>query len=165
VNGSSSYIYDPTGVNFTGAFSIDIWVYVPTPSTNGNILAETNGGYQWTDMYISNSTFYGATYQLGGQSLGTCTANTWTNLCITNSASGTSTYVGYSNSVQMSTTSYTRTAPAVNSFFYLASSAGNPNLGYKALSVGSIKFYNIALTATQVKQNYNALSPRFIQGS
>jgi len=161
-NGSSSYIYDPTGVNFTGAFTIDIWVFVPTPSTNGNILAETNGGYQWTDMYISNSTFYGATYQLSGQSLGTCTANTWTNLCITNSANGTSTYVGYSNGAQVSTTSYTRTAPGGNSFFYLASSAGNPNFGYKALSVGAIKFYRSALTQAQVKQNYDALSSRFI---
>jgi hypothetical protein len=159
---------DPTGVNFQGAFSIDIWVFVPTPSTNGNILAETNGGYQWTPMYISNSTFYGAPYRIGdgsgaaAQSLGTCTANRWTNLCITNSASGTSTYVGYSNGIQQSTTSYNRISPGANSFFYLASSAGNPNFGYKALSVGAIKFYNVALTATQVKQNYDSLSSRFI---
>lgn len=162
-NGSTSYIYDPTGVIFTGAFSIDIWVYIPTPSTTGNILIETNGGYQWTDMYVSNSTFYGATYTLGGQSLGTCTANTWTNLCITNSASGTSTYTGYSNGARQSTTSYNRAPPSPNSFFYLGAPGGNPNFGYKALSVGAIKFYNIALTATQVKQNYDALSSRFIQ--
>jgi hypothetical protein len=168
-NGSSSYMNDPTGVNFQGAFSIDIWVFVPTPSTNGNILTESQGGYQWTPMYVSNSTFFGAPYRIGdgsgaaAQSLGTCTANRWTNLCFTNSASGTSTYVGYSNGIQQSTTSYTRIAPGGNSFFGLAQGGlGNPNFGYKALSVGAIKFYNVALTATQVKQNYDSLSSRFI---
>ena len=160
-NGTNQYCYDPTGVNFQGAFSINIWVNLAAVSTAGNILAETNGGYQWTDLYITGSTLYVGSYQINNVSLGAPVQGAWYNVCFTNSASGSSTLVCYLNGVYISTTSYTRTSPGANSFFYLTSSSGNVNYGYKALSLGVMCFYTVALNYQEVKQNYNALCWRY----
>ena len=132
-------------------------------STAGNVLAETNGGYQWTDLYVTGSTLYIGSYTISNVSLGAPVQGAWYNICITNSASGSSSLISYINGVYYSTTSYTRSPPpsSGNSFFYLTSSSGNPNYGYKALSLGVMCFYTLALSYQDVKQNYNALCWRY----
>ena len=162
-NGTNQYCYDPTGVNFQSAFSINIWINLAAVSTAGNVLAETNGGYQWTDLYVTGSTLYIGSYTISNVSLGAPVQGAWYNICITNSASGSSSLISYINGVYYSTTSYTRSPPpsSGNSFFYLTSSSGNPNYGYKALSLGVMCFYTLALSYQDVKQNYNALCWRY----
>ena len=160
-NGTNQYCFDPTGVNFQGAYSINIWINLAAVSTAGNVLTETNGGYQWTNLYITGSTLYVGSYQINNVSLGAPVEGAWYNVCITNSASGSSSLVTYLNGVYYSTTSYTRTSPGANSFIYITSSSGNVNYGYKALSLGVMCFYTVALTYQDVKQNYNALCWRY----
>jgi hypothetical protein len=159
-NGTNQYCFDPTGVNFQSAFSINIWIQLSAPATQGNILQETNGGYQWTDLYVTGSTLYVGTFQISNVSLGTATT-AWTNICFTNSASGTSTLVTYVNGVRYSSQSYTRTSPGANSFFYITGSSGNANYGYKAFSLGVMSFHNVALLPTEVLYNYNAFCTRY----
>ena len=160
-NGTNQYCYDGTGVNFQGAFSINIWINLAAVSTAGNILQETNGGYQWTDLYITSSTLYVGTYQINNVSIGAPAQGAWYNICFTNSASGTSSLVCYVNGAYYSTTTYTRTSPGANSYFYITGSSGNANYGYKAFSLGVMCFYTVALSSQDVKQNYNALSWRY----
>jgi hypothetical protein len=148
-------------VNFQGAFSINIWINLAAVGTAGNVLAETNGGYQWTDLYVTGSTLYVGSYQISNVSLGPAVQGAWQNICFTNSASGASTLTCYKNGVLYSSQSYTRTSPGANSFFYATSSAGNVNYGYKTLSLGVICFYTVALGAGDVRQNYNALCGRY----
>lgn len=162
-NGTNQYCFDPTGVNFQGAYSINIWINLAAVSTAGNVLTETNGGYQWTNLYITGSTLYVGSYQINNVSLGAPVQGAWYNVCVTNSASGSSSLVTYLNGVYYSTTSYTRTPPGSggNSFIYITSSSGNVNYGYKALSLGVMCFYTVALSYQDVKQNYNALCWRY----
>jgi hypothetical protein len=160
-NGTNQYCYDSTGVNFQGAFSINIWINLAAVSTAGNILQETNGGYQWTDLYITGSTLYVGSYQISNVSLGAPVEGAWYNICFTNSVSGSSSLMTYINGVYYSTTSYTRQSPGANSFFYITGSSGNANYGYKAFSLGVMCFYTVALSYQDVKQNYNALCWRY----
>jgi hypothetical protein len=165
-NGTSQYCTDPTGVNFTAAWSINIWINLKAVATAGNILEENGGssGYAWTDLYVTGSVLYVGTFQINNVSLGTPSANTWYNICFTNTANGSSTLVTYINGVVFSTTAYTRTAPTASPYlsnFYITGSTGNVNYGYKAFSMGVMNFYTIALSGVQVKQNYNALCSRY----
>lgn len=160
-NGTNQYCYDPTGVNFQGAFSINIWINLAAISTQGNLLQETNGGYQWTDLYVTGSTLYAGTYQISNVSLGTAVQGAWQNICFTNSGAGTSTLACYKNGILYSTQSYTRQSPGANSYFYITGSSGNANYGYKAFSLGVMCFYTVALGAGDVRQNYNALCSRY----
>lgn len=159
-NGTNQYCYDPTGVNFTGAFSINIWIQLSAPATQGNILQETNGGYQWTDLYVTGSTLYVGTYQINNVSVGAATT-AWTNICFTNSANGASTLTTYVNGVRYGGQSYTRTAPGGNSFFYITGSSGNTNWGFKAFSLGVMSFHSSALRPDEVLWNYNTHCTRY----
>jgi hypothetical protein len=119
-----------------------------------NVNATATNGFQ---IEIFQSKMLMAVYPAGTYAFAntTLSSNTWYNLCATYS-SGAITY--YLNGVNDGTTSRTFTASTgptyISSWAY---SAGYFING----SASSVLFYNTALTADQVLQNFNALRGRF----
>jgi len=129
----------------------------------GNLLAEWGqsyyGGYNISDISVSGNNVYvgfwngSSLYQLN---VGTYIGNTWTHVAYTYSSG---TVVGYLNGVQTASASSTKSPPST-SFFALAGQ-GNPYGSQLVCAIGAFKVYGAALSATQIKQNYNALAPHF----
>jgi len=161
---SSGYSWDPTGiVNSTiSSFTIDMW-FSAAGGVSGNLLAEWGqsyyGGYNISDISVSGNNVYvgfwngSFPYQLN---VGTYIGNTWTHVAYTYSSG---TVVGYLNGVQTASASSTKSPPST-SFFALAGQ-GNPYGSQLVCAIGAFKVYGAALSATQIKQNYNALAPHF----
>ena len=169
-NGTTQYVMDQTGISVgpanSSSYTIDIWFYA-AGSVSGNLVSEMGqsglpaSGWNVTIMYLSSNTIYaafwkGSVYSL---SLGSYSANTWTHACYT--YSGTS-VIGYVNGVQVSTDTATKQNPGTG--YYCLAGGGNPYSTQGAVlacRIGSYRCYATTLTATQVKQNYNALCARF----
>ena len=169
-NGSTQYAMDQSGITSgpanSSSFTFDIWLYAAS-GVAGCIISEMGqsglpaSGWNVQIMYLSGNTIYagfwqGSVYSL---SLGAYSANTWTHACYT--YSGT-TVTGYVNGVQVSTGTSTKQYPGAG--YYCIAGGGNPYFTQGAdlaCRVGAYKCYASALTATQVKQNYNALCTRF----
>ena len=89
------------------------------------------------------------------------TANTWYQIVMT--YTGT-VLTGYVNSVQQYTGSVTRTGPGTAIYYTLAGPSDITNLGngaYYSGSIGAMRYYNRALTATEVLQNFRNLGYRY----
>lgn len=167
-NGTNQFVMDQTGISTgpgnTSSFTLDIWFYAAA-SVTGNLVGENGSstssppaGWNVTMMSLNANTIYvgfwkGSVYSL---SLGSYTANTWTHACYT--YSGT-TVTGYVNGVSVASGTATKQYPGTG--YYALSAPANPNSGYLAYTVGAYKCYGSNLSATQVKQNYNALCGRF----
>jgi hypothetical protein len=162
---SSGYSWDPTGIaaSTISSYTIDIW-FSAAGGVAGNLLAEWGqsyyGGYNIASVSLTGNTMY-VGYYAGGSSafqisVGTYIGNTWTHVAFTYSSG---TLIGYANGVQISSTTGTKSAPGT-SFFALAGQ-GNPYGSQLVCAIGAFKVYGAALSATQIKQNYNALAPHF----
>lgn len=158
----SQYAQDLTGITSSviSTYTFDIWFYAAS-GASGNMVGElgqaSQGGWNVMMMSVSGNTIYvgfwqGSVYQL---SLGTYTANTWTHVCYTYSGS---TVTGYVNGVYVAVGSGGKQWPSAA--YYGVASSANP-YGNLACRIGAFKIYSSALTAIQIKQNYNALAPRF----
>jgi hypothetical protein len=152
-----------TGPASTNSFTIEVWFYAAANLTN-NLLSEMGqagvpgSGWNVSMMYIASNTIYAA-FWIGGVhtlSLGSYTANTWTQACYT--YSGT-TVTGYKNGVSVSTNTATKQNPG--SGYYCLTGSGNPIYANTVCSIGGCKIYSSVLSAADVKQNYNAYAPRF----
>jgi hypothetical protein len=163
----SQYVMDQTGITTgpasTNSFTIEVWFYAAANLTN-NLLSEMGqpgvpgSGWNVSMMYIV-SNIINAAFWVGGVhtlSLGSYTANTWTQACYT--YSGT-TVTGYKNGVFVSSNTATKQNPG--SGYYCLTGSGNPIYSNTVCSIGGCKIYSSVLSATDVKQNYNAYAPRF----
>ena len=157
-NASSNYIDcgNATGLQITGAITIDAWVK-PTAYTNlGNIVAKNgNSAYR----FRLDSTAGGLWWYVSGNAIqgGSAPLNTWSYLTVSGDSSGLYAYI---NGVLV----------ASNAVAYAPSAVTGGNLIIGALSAGSetfigtiaaVKMYNRALSADEVKQNFNALRGRY----
>jgi hypothetical protein len=158
----SSYGIDVTGVASSSMtnYTMDVWFYAAA-NVGGNMVGElgqsSQGGWNVMMMAINTNTIYvgfwiGSVYQLN---CGSYTANTWTHVAYT--YSGT-TVTGYVNGVQVATGTASKQRPTTG--FYGVGSAANPYSNFSG-AIGAYKLYSRALTADEVKQNYNALAARF----
>ena len=150
-------------------FTFDIWFNLNTLPAGGTPLL--------TGHYQSNGTISGlTTYEYLGQygfqtrfnnvccqtlTVGTSSTNTWVNF------SGTwngSTKIAYLNGVQAGTQSVSGTHSQLNNFS-IGNNADNIAVGnYSNAANGYIpvvKYYNRALSATEIAQNFNALRGRY----
>ncbi len=142
----------------SSAFTWSCWFKSNSIATEqllfSTVNASATNGFQ---IEIYQSKMLMAVYPAGTWAFAntTLSSNTWYHLCVTYSG-GSITY--YLNGVSDGTTS--RTFTASNGPTYISSwaySAGYFVNGY----ISSVLFYNTALTASKISQNFNALRGRY----
>jgi len=164
----TSYAYDPTGIasSSIASYTIDMW-FLAAANVSGNLLAEWGqaayGGYNIASISLTGNTMY-VGYYAGGSaqsqiSVGSYIGNTWTHVAFTYNGSGT--LIGYANGVQIASATYNKVVPGTS--FFAIGGQGNPYGSVLICTIGTFKIYASALSAAQVKQNYNALAPHFGQ--
>jgi hypothetical protein len=165
----SQYAQDQTGVSTSTTFSytIDVWFYA-ADGASGCIVGEQGGvgvPNGWNDAFVAidgtnvvNVGFWNGstTYKV---SCGSYSANTWTHVSYSYSIS-TNAIIGYVNGVQVATATNTKLWSGTNRICISLGGQANPNNNFTG-RIGAFKWYNVVLSATDVKQNYNALASRF----
>lgn len=137
-----------------GNFTLDLWINPVTFNTpfspiyvtalsNGLWIGTNNTNFVIRAYAISNLLTYAVLPTL----------NTWTNVIISRN---NTTFFLYYNGVQVSTS--TATQNFVQGDIYLASDNGGTLTNIK---IASTKYYNRALSASEVLQNFNATRARF----
>jgi hypothetical protein len=174
-NGSTQYATLPTNllIHETGnPFTFSIWFKT---SSTGIILGQTStstpnsgGGYVpaiyvGTNGLLYTSCFWGGS--TGNQSVTSTTVNNgnWNNITVTFS-SGTQT--SYLNGTSYATLAKTQTNYTSTYFYFLGTGTGAswtsfPASPYFNGSIATTSYYNKALTAAEIQQNYNALATRY----
>jgi hypothetical protein len=174
-NGSNNYTTLPANFfnqNSASPFSISFWFKT---STSGIILGQQNTNNLATAtgyvpaIYIDSlgkvrtSTFWGNSISNQSVSSLTVSDNVWHNVVVTFASSS---QVSYIDNTQFATLSKTQTT--YNSIYYYFIGSGTwsswINVGsnpYFNGSIANMYFYNRALSATEVAQNYNAIKSRF----
>lgn len=147
--------------NPTQQFTISIWVDPNLP--NGVILDElgqTAINTGWHDSWIElvNGNVYIRVWSLGCVNLGSIPLNSWSNIVMTGSVSGsTLTYSGYINGALKSSGSGGRSTPGGSSLmYYVLGSGDGTNCGSGAFFNGEManyQFYNAVVSPTSI---YNA---------
>ena len=164
----SQYAQDQTGISTSTSFpyTIDVWFYAAS-GASGCIIGEQGGvgvPNGWNDAFVAvdganvvNVGFWNGstTYKL---SCGSYSANTWTHVSYT--YNNTNSVIGYKNGVQVATGTNTKQWPNTNRICMSIGGSANPNTNFTG-RIGAFKWYNSVLSATEVKQNYNALASRF----
>ena len=164
----SQYAQDQTGVSTSTSFpyTIDVWFYAAA-NASGCIIGEQGGvgvPAGWNTAFVAvdganvvNVGFWtgSTTYKLN---CGSYSANTWTHVSYT--YNNVNAVIGYRNGVQVGTGTIAKQWPNTNRICMSLGGAANPNTNFTG-RIGAFKWYNVVLSATQVKQNYNALASRF----
>ena len=161
LNGST-YAQDLTGIaaSSMASYTLDVWFY-SAASQSATIIGELGqaslGGWNDSMISIASNIMYVGFWNGGvfTVNVGTYTANTWTHISYT--YSGT-TVLGYVNGVYVATGSTTKQWPTT---MYMSVGGGANPYGNFTGQIGSFIVYGSALTATQIKQNYNARCGRY----
>jgi len=165
-DGSNDYVNFASNILTSAATEIScfLWVY---PVSDGNILSileqsSINILYHHSAIEIGSSgqlrmsLWHGS---LTNRVTSTLSFNTWNNIGFT--YSGT-TLTGYVNGSSVGTTTLTWSKPADIYFGIMATDSTNMGtIAYGDGNVSAFYTYNRALTASEVKQNYNALRGRY----
>jgi hypothetical protein len=161
-DGTNSYVNCGTSnsINSTSNLTIDVWVNSNSITTEQMILANAvflSAGITF-EIYQSKPTFAVNPANEWSPTLATLLSNVWYNLVVTLNNKIVTYYI---NGVLDVTRTYTSTLTLSSS----STSIGNwQNYTTKYPFNGkipSVKYYNRALTASEVLQNYNALKSRF----
>jgi hypothetical protein len=154
----------------TQAGTYALWIQMPESSTTDQVVIFSDGGssnnlvYLYRNSGFPTNSYNWLIYYTGSAGLGfylpgiTYTPYVWTNTTLTHTATGTaSVYINgiLANTSNMSNfTQWNRSG--VNTPSIIMSSAGKQNGSFS-----NFKFYNRALSASEVLQNYNAIKSRF----
>ena len=111
-------------------------------------------------MYLENNTIRAAFWNGGAYSfsMGAYSANTWTQACYTYSGTTVTCYV---NGVFVSTDTTTKQYPESRFASYRLATTGYPIYSTAAFILGGFRIYSVALSAADVKMNYNVYASRF----
>lgn len=150
----------------SGSFTVEAWVYYTTiTGSTRTVLAKTdNGGTSAVWSYGIRTLANGSTYlDVGNGTTNvnsptyTVTTGTWYQIVGVWTNGGTKTAGLYINGVSQGTTTHTFTSVknSVNPL-YLGSYNGGEYAQWFSGREGIVRYYNTALTAAQVLQNYNA---------
>lgn len=147
---------NPTALQLSKSITIDAWVKPAAYSSVGNIVAKNgNSAYR----FRLDSTAGGLWWYVSGNAIqgGSVALNTWAHVVVTGDAGGLNAYI---NGVSVATTTSR----------YLPTDTVSGNVYVGAISPGSetfngvittVKIYNRALSAIEIKQNFNALRGRY----
>lgn len=170
---SSSTVSLGNRLNYTtGDFSFSYWIYLNSYTTSEvgqGPIPFFKGGYQQNGYYnaITSSGAIGFTTNQNGANQVTGTPdivplNTWMNISITRSGA---TAIIYANGVKASPSSATHINPSNSTENFRVGSYGQTSGGvyniYGNIRISNFTGYNVALTAEQALQNFNALRGRY----
>lgn len=161
-NGSSNYItslYNPI-INSATTFTLDFWATLTNPATDMMIFSTSNypAGNGW-HLQTYQSKLILQVYPSGTYTFSTQTLPTNTVFCGTLVYnSGAITY--YHNGAPAGTASYTFNPSSIGATIGAWINSGAPQY-FAAGKIYSTKFYNRALSAVEVAQNFNALRGRY----
>jgi hypothetical protein len=156
-------------LNYTSeSFTFNYWVYFNSLTTNQSGQGPVvffKGQFQINGYYIqvgTDGSIYFITnqpgqYQATSTSAGTISINTWYNISINRNGASCKIYV---NGVDRTTTSGTHQNPLTSSESFKL--ANYNNYIYANMRIAIFQSYNRQLSATEVLQNYNAYSKRFL---
>ena len=175
-DGTDDYISLPTNllIHETGnPFTFSVWFKA---SSTGIILGQQNNPtpnaasgyvpaiYVGTDGLLYTSCFWGNS--TGNQSVSSSSVNngSWNNITVTFASNS---QISYLNGVSYATLSKTQTFYSSTYYYFLGSGQGSGwfNFGgspYYNGSISNFSYYNRALSAAEIQQNYNALKSRYI---
>lgn len=171
-NGSSSFvtIANSSTLDPRRTFSIDVWFYaLALPATWINIInkadtsqsaaTRTYGIWLNSSGYVYFDTGNGTVNTQLSTSAGSITINNWYNYCVCiNRTAGTcTTYLNTIVQNNVSNVSQTDTVSTTNPVYI----GGRYAFNFFNGSIPLVKFYNRALSAEEVRQNFNALRGRF----
>ena len=172
-NGSSTYmlIADSSALTSTSALTIDVWINSTDIVTRYNEIigkGSSDGDEEYCLLAGTGSIYFDVGSGTGPytQPSYTFSNNTWYNITAVHSrTAGTSTCTVYVNGVALSGTTVGATnSPGDNS---IAVSVGrrfynsDPNSRTFNGKMGPIRIYNIALSGSEILQNFNAMRGRF----
>jgi hypothetical protein len=164
-NGSSSWLESSTSSAYDSqTITMECWCYPSSLSQNGFLFEKGQVNTQYSMFFAADPLFIFRTISLSTQDLTFTpsthlTVNAWNHIVCTY-ASGTKTiYVNGTQRVQQ--TGLTGTIPTGQTNQYIGK-YGNAANNYPFNGrIGESRMYNIALSAAQVLQNYNATKGRF----
>jgi len=166
-DGVDDYVLTPSLLNasLNPTESVFVWF---NPAAAGQIVSELgqatiNTGYHDSNIEVNSSGIFSFSVWHGSLTNKVVSSaksfNNWYHLGFT--YSGT-TFTAYINGSSIGTTTFTRQPPT--SLHYGLCSIDGTNMGtsaYGSGKMGNFMFYNRALSATEVSQNYNAQKGRF----
>ena len=166
-DGVDDYVLTPSLLNasLNPTESVFVWF---NPAAAGQIVSELgqatiNTGYHDSNIEVNSSGIFSFSVWHGSLTNKVVSSaksfNNWYHLGFT--YSGT-TFIAYINGSSIGTTTFTRQPPT--SLHYGLCSIDGTNMGtsaYGSGKMGNFMFYNRALSATEVSQNYNAQKGRF----
>ena len=160
-NGTNNYISikNSTLWNFTTTSTLIIWCN-PQNTSGGDIIIYQKGGWIGWIIQSDGGIYYSG--QSGANDFGgsyNMVHNSWQQLVFTVNRE-TSKYILYKNGLFLN--EYPITQPAITGNFpmYIGARGLIPDQ-FGAVSVSTLQFYNRALSATEILQNYNATKARF----
>ena len=177
-NNNGFFTFDQVGdkVNYPSLLSLEalrtvsVWTKTPTTPT-GTVISEGGKimmGMSDTQFWIFKYNTGNSLYSSGNLSYGaynvSVTSNTWYNLTAVMYGTGNNDFYLYVNG-QPVTLSYSSTVMGnytnEGSWMAVNGKSGSTYYNYYNGSIASLNIYNRALSAQEIKQNYNALKGRF----
>ena len=166
-DGVDDYVLTPSLLNasLNPTESVFVWF---NPAAAGQIVSELgqatiNTGYHDSNIEVNSSGIFSFSVWHGSLTNKVVSSaksfNNWYHLGFT--YSGT-TFIAYINGSSIGTTTFTRQPPT--SLHYGLCSIDSTNMGtgaYGSGKMGNFMFYNRALSASEVRQNFNATRARF----
>lgn len=138
--------------NLINAHTLECFIY-PINNQPNMLSGQCGANDCWS--YGESGNYYDRT---GATNIGTgYSTNVWQQLVIT--FDGTSTAISYKNASQVSTTNTWSMASLTQGAAYIAARIWSPIASQYRLS--TMRFYNRALSVTEITQNYNATKTRF----
>ena len=155
-NGTSNYMDcgNSAAVQLSTAITMEAWVNPVSTTGLGNIMSKNfNSGYRFR---IDNGSLW---WYVSGNSItgGSVPNGSWSHCVVTGSSAGLNSYV---NGVLVASNS-TAFAPAAPTLANLYIGTYGPSSEPFNGTIAVAKIYNQALTAAEVKQNFNALRGRY----
>ena len=164
-DGSNDYINVGSGSSLTSGYiniTVSTWFYPLLNTTRSDIVTKYLYPQGWL-IYFSSNRFAvdgrenSATY-IQNQSSDTYSVNNWYNIVFTKNSTNWKVYVN--STIQADNTWGNGTTPFSNSVPFAVGRIGS-SPSYAKGQISNVQAYNRALSADEIRQNYNALKGRY----
>lgn len=164
LNGSSQYWSSTSSTAFdTQSITLESWVYPTALSQTGCLFEKGAANTQYSHFFDNNGLFYFRTKSLSTEDLtfttaNFCTVNAWNQIVSTYSGGTKNIYVN--GNLAATAGSLTGTIPTGQTGQFVGVRGPGSTYFFNG-RISMTRIYNIALTADQVAQNFNAMRGRY----